>query len=208
MNDGATGPGVFEFLQNQHSGAFGQNETVPFAIKRPGCALGIAVVGAKRCQEIEAGHPKGMNHAVGTTRQDDLSITVADHVERFAKSLGTRGTGGEAVIVRALNPKITRQMLGRGMQFLLFLGLAEAYRRHHDRLILREGLMVAFFLAGLVVLGGMRSMYGAFWGAMIIGLVDSLSAYYIAPDLKEVVYFAIFILILIFKPTGLFGSRA
>ena len=57
----------------------------------------------------------------------------------------------------------------------------------------------------VVVLGGMRSMYGAFLGAMIIGLVDSLSAYYIAPDLKEVVYFAIFILILIFKPTGLFG---
>jgi hypothetical protein len=40
--------------------------------------------------------------------------------------------------------------------FLLFLGLAEAYRRHHDRLMLREGLMVAFFLAGLVVLGGQQ----------------------------------------------------
>jgi branched-chain amino acid transport system permease protein len=57
----------------------------------------------------------------------------------------------------------------------------------------------------VVVLGGMRSIYGAFAGAMIIGIVDSLSGYYIAPDLKEVVYFAIFILILIFKPTGLFG---
>ncbi len=57
----------------------------------------------------------------------------------------------------------------------------------------------------VVVLGGMRSIYGAFFGAMIIGVVDSLSGYYIAPDLKEVVYFAIFILILIFKPTGLFG---
>jgi len=40
--------------------------------------------------------------------------------------------------------------------FLLFLGLAEAYKRHHNRLILREGLMVAFFLAGLVVLGGQQ----------------------------------------------------
>jgi branched-chain amino acid transport system permease protein len=57
----------------------------------------------------------------------------------------------------------------------------------------------------IVVLGGMRSMYGAFLGAMIIGLVDSLSGYYLAPDLKEVVYFALFIVILIFKPTGLFG---
>lgn len=57
----------------------------------------------------------------------------------------------------------------------------------------------------IVVLGGMRSMYGAFLGAMIIGLVDSLSGYYLAPDLKEVVYFGLFIVILIFKPTGLFG---
>jgi len=43
--------------------------------------------------------------------------------------------------------------------FLIFLGLAEAYRRHHDRLILREGLMVAFFLAGLVVLGGQQKWW-------------------------------------------------
>ncbi len=43
--------------------------------------------------------------------------------------------------------------------FLLFLGVASAYERHHDRLILREGLLVAFFLAGLVVLGGMQSWW-------------------------------------------------
>jgi hypothetical protein len=43
--------------------------------------------------------------------------------------------------------------------FLVFLGLAEAYRRHHDRLLLREGLMVAFFLVGLVVLGGQQKWW-------------------------------------------------
>jgi len=37
---------------------------------------------------------------------------------------------------------------------LLFLGFAEAYERHQDQLILREALLVGFFLAGLVVLGG------------------------------------------------------
>ena len=57
----------------------------------------------------------------------------------------------------------------------------------------------------IVVLGGMGSIFGAFVGAMIIGVVDSLSGYYIAPDLKEVVYFLIFITILIVRPTGLFG---
>ena len=44
--------------------------------------------------------------------------------------------------------------LGFNMLLLFFLGFATAYERYQDRLILREGLLVAFFLAGLVVLGG------------------------------------------------------
>lgn len=43
--------------------------------------------------------------------------------------------------------------------FLLFLGLADAYKQFHDRLILREGLMVSLFLAGLVVLGGLQKWW-------------------------------------------------
>lgn len=43
--------------------------------------------------------------------------------------------------------------------FLFFLGLAHAYERHQNRLILREGLLVAFFLAGLVVLGGQQQWW-------------------------------------------------
>lgn len=57
----------------------------------------------------------------------------------------------------------------------------------------------------VVVLGGMGSLYGALVGALLIGLVDSLAGYYISPDLKEVVYFIIFIIILIVRPTGLLG---
>lgn len=43
--------------------------------------------------------------------------------------------------------------------FLLFAGLADAYSHHQDRLILREGLLVAIFLAGLVVLGGQQQWW-------------------------------------------------
>lgn len=57
----------------------------------------------------------------------------------------------------------------------------------------------------VVVLGGMGNLYGALVGALIIGLVDSLAGYYMAPDLKEVAYFIIFIFVLIVRPTGLFG---
>lgn len=43
--------------------------------------------------------------------------------------------------------------------FLFFLGYTEAYERYQDRLILREGLLVAFFLAGLIVLGGLQQWW-------------------------------------------------
>ncbi len=43
--------------------------------------------------------------------------------------------------------------------FLFFLGLTEAYPQFQQRLMLREALLVAFFLAGLVVLGGMQKWW-------------------------------------------------
>jgi Na+/H+ antiporter NhaD/arsenite permease-like protein len=52
--------------------------------------------------------------------------------------------------------------------FLVFLGFAEAYRRYHDRLLLRQGLMVAFFLGGLVVIGGQQK----WWLEQVLGNLD------------------------------------
>ena len=43
--------------------------------------------------------------------------------------------------------------------FLLFLGYTQAYERYQNPLILREGLLVGFFLAGLVVFGGMQQWW-------------------------------------------------
>ena len=43
--------------------------------------------------------------------------------------------------------------------FLFFLGFASAYERHQNPLILREALLVAFFLSGLVVLGGVQQWW-------------------------------------------------
>ncbi len=43
--------------------------------------------------------------------------------------------------------------------FLLFMGYVQAYERHQSPLILKEALLVGFFLAGLVVLGGMQQWW-------------------------------------------------
>lgn len=57
----------------------------------------------------------------------------------------------------------------------------------------------------VVVLGGLGNMTGAFVGGLIIGLVESYSGFFLATQLKEAVYFIIFILVLVLKPSGLYG---
>ena len=59
----------------------------------------------------------------------------------------------------------------------------------------------------VVVLGGMGSMTGALLGGLLIGLVETLSGFFIDSALKQAVYFVVFILVLVFRPTGLLGQR-
>lgn len=66
-------------------------------------------------------------------------------------------------------------------------------------------VLVAFVI---VVLGGLGNVTGAILASFIIGIVDSLAGYYVSLALKEVVYFSLFILILIVKPTGLVGKES
>lgn len=63
-------------------------------------------------------------------------------------------------------------------------------------------VLIAFVV---VVLGGYNSLVGALIGGLIIGIVEAFSGFFLSPHLKEAVYFVIFILILVFRPTGLFG---
>jgi len=66
--------------------------------------------------------------------------------------------------------------------FLFFLGFTEAYRRYQKPLILREALMVGFFLAGLVVLGGMQD----WWLQPLLADIDVSPLYYGATLLTAV----------------------
>lgn len=57
----------------------------------------------------------------------------------------------------------------------------------------------------IVVLGGMGSVVGATIGGILIGVVESLAALYLASGLKEAVVFGLFLLLLLFRPAGLLG---
>lgn len=66
-------------------------------------------------------------------------------------------------------------------------------------------VLVAFTI---VVLGGMGSVPGALIGGLIIGVVESLSGLFLGESLGQIGIFLIFIIVLLVRPTGLFGARA
>lgn len=66
--------------------------------------------------------------------------------------------------------------------FLFFLGYTRAYEQHQSPLILKEGLLVGFFLAGLVVLGGMQQ----WWLQPIVSSLQPLALFFGALGLTAI----------------------
>jgi len=66
--------------------------------------------------------------------------------------------------------------------FLMFLGFSQAYGRYQSPLILKESLLVAFFLAGLVVLGGMQQ----WWLQPIVARLEPLALFFGAMGLTAI----------------------
>lgn len=65
-------------------------------------------------------------------------------------------------------------------------------------------IMIMF---AVVVLGGMGNMLGSLLGGIIIGLVESLGAVFLPGSSRLLGVFLVFILILLFRPTGLLGKK-
>jgi len=66
-----------------------------------------------------------------------------------------------------------------------------------------------FVITAFVVcmLGGMGNFIGALAGGLIVGLAESVGAAFVPGQLKQFIIYFIFILVLLFKPQGLFGRR-
>jgi hypothetical protein len=93
----------------------------------------------------------------GATRDRTPAAVMAVHVLFLA-----------GVVAFAHHPPIFIGLL------LFFLGFATAYVQYQDRIMLREGLLVAFFLSGLVVLGGQQT----WWLKPLLLSLDSDTVFY------------------------------
>lgn len=122
---------------------------------------------------------------------------------------------GKAMRASAVDKPTTRLMgvnVDRVISFTFavgaaFAGLAGvlfaiAYPSIHTQLGILPGLK-AFVAA---VLGGIGSIPGALVGALIMGQAESLTAGYISTPMRDAVAFTILIVVLLVRPTGIFGE--
>ena len=104
------------------------------------------------------------------------------------------------IVLAAHHPAVFMALL------LLCLGICHAYPQYQERLVLKEALLVAFFLAGLVVLGGMQAWWlqpvleqmpswAMFWGAMgLTAVTDNAAITYLGaqvPGLSDSLKYAL-----------------
>jgi branched-chain amino acid transport system permease protein len=82
-----------------------------------------------------------------------------------------------------------------GMMFLLYYGVIDFF----------IGFLVGVKAFTAAVLGGIGSLPGAMLGGLLIGLIETFWSGYFTVEYKDVAAFAILVLVLIFRPTGLLG---
>jgi branched-chain amino acid transport system permease protein len=84
----------------------------------------------------------------------------------------------------------------------IFLAIASAQLNYSSNDPL---LLVAF---AVIVLGGMGSIRGAIVGGMVLGLIYVYATVYISSVFRDVTSFAVILLVLVLRPSGLFGEKA
>jgi branched-chain amino acid transport system permease protein len=83
-----------------------------------------------------------------------------------------------------------------GMTWLLYYGIIDFF----------VGFLAGIKAFSAAVLGGIGSLPGAMLGGLLIGLIEVFWSAYFSAEYKDVAAFAILVLVLIFRPTGLLGK--
>jgi branched-chain amino acid transport system permease protein len=67
------------------------------------------------------------------------------------------------------------------------------------------GVAISFKALAAATFGGITSMSGSIIGGLLLGIIESLSVLFISSGNKDIIAFSVLILVLLFKPSGLFG---
>lgn len=170
--------------------------------------------------------PKDMPFFIGPFDVFVLGEVIVSHLEALTLAVALAVAGGLALFFRfsklgvamkatQQNRQVARIMGIRTRRVLLFAWvLAAAIGALAGLLIAPTGTVDPYMMwdpmlkgfAG-AVLGGMTSLPGALLGGLIVGVVENLFGFYVSTEFKSVVPFAIIILILGVRPSGLLARH-
>ena len=137
-----------------------------------------------------------------------LMIGLTLLVKRTQLGRAMRATSQNAVAAQLMGINVDRVI---GSAFLIGGGLAGVasviYGLYIHSVHFQMGYKNGLYAFTAAVLGGIGNIPGAVLGGLLIGMISALSRGYISEHWADAVIFAILILILIFKPSGLLGTR-
>lgn len=125
---------------------------------------------------------------------------------RMGKAMRAVSEDGKAAILMGISTNRTISLtfaIGSGLAGVAAVMYCAAYPQVQPYMGTMLGLK-AFVAA---VLGGIGSIPGAMLGGILIGLVESMTKGYISTQLADAVVFSILIIVLLVKPTGIFGKN-
>lgn len=138
-----------------------------------------------------------------------LAVTAATYAflrfSTFGKAIRATAQHAEVAQVCGINVGLVR---------LITFGLGAALAAISGSLIAmiftispEMGRMFIGRAFAIVVLGGLGSFVGAFLGALLLGMAETVAAYYTDTQLAEGVSYAVLVLVLLLRPSGLFGVK-
>ncbi len=124
---------------------------------------------------------------------------------RLGKSMRASADNAEAALYMGINvDKAHRIAFGIGTGVTAIAGgLVATYYPFQPYV----GIEFVIIMYAGVVLGGFGSIIGAFWGGLVIGLVQQLSTLILPFQLQNTAIFVVFLLVVLFRPQGLFGRN-
>jgi len=135
-----------------------------------------------------------------------VGLTVFVRFTRIGKAM--RATAQNPVAARLMGIDADRVI---GVTFAIGGALAGAasviYGLHINTVSFQMGYQNGLYAFTAAVLGGIGNLPGAVLGGIVIGLVRSLGSQYVGEKWTSALVFAILIVLLVFRPSGLLGTR-
>jgi branched-chain amino acid transport system permease protein len=189
-------------------------------------AIGVSIVLLEAMGIVTGGRPKtaprllekwsfgeiaGANFRIDTVLTIVAPIVIFIILERFVTK-SRLGKSIRAVSMSEENSKLMGININKVITATFCIGglttgaAAFLYTTVYENTVFNVGFNIGIAAFTAAVLGGIGNLRGAFYGGIALGLVEQFASALIGSQWKSITVFLVLVIILLFKPSGLFGE--